>query len=245
MTYPDPPQFSSASLDLGLSSEPYSAYPRSASDYPTTTMGYDSAMYAEAPYVYGNGKGSPGLYPDDSDMHGTSSDLSIASASSSNAGSPMSTHGQIAPVNEWTATPHGLGVTPGIVDHNDYFPGNEYAFTPNGVEAYTPSYDLAASKVPGFVGEFLQILRSSSAARFSPGPISSPDLRSSVARPKSPSAGLAIDTRLAQQVSDSFGARSTVVFSPCSSVSSSPSRAAWSSPLPSGWSPVRSVSLSP
>ncbi|KAG7289459.1 hypothetical protein NEMBOFW57_005830 [Staphylotrichum longicolle] len=150
MTYPEPPHYSTT-MDLGLSPEPYSGYPRSAHEYPVT-MGYDNgAVYAEAPYMYNNGRASPGMYPDDSDIvRGPASDLSIASASSSNMGSPLSSHGQMAQIPEWASAPHGLGVTPGIVDQSEYFPG-EYSFAPGGLDAFTPAYDFPASKAPGFV----------------------------------------------------------------------------------------------
>ncbi|GAB1314877.1 hypothetical protein MFIFM68171_05087 [Madurella fahalii] len=152
MSYPEPPHYSSAPMDLGLSPEPYSAYPRSSHEYPTT-MGYENGtVYTEAPFVYNSGRASPGMYPDDSDMRGPSSDLSIASASSSNMGSPLSSHGQVAPIPEWAAAPHGLGVTPGIVDQGDYFPGADgYSFTSGALEAYNSGYDFPASKAPGFV----------------------------------------------------------------------------------------------
>ncbi|SPQ21264.1 52b1eeea-6ba7-41bd-bff8-c20ceff14081 [Thermothielavioides terrestris] len=154
MTYPDPPHYSSA-MDLGLSPEPYSAYPRSSHDFPAT-MGYENgAVYAEAPYMYGSGRASPGMYPDDGDVaRGPASDPSIASASSSNMGSPLSSHGQMAaPIPEWAAAPHGLGLTPGIVDQSDYFPG-EYSFAPGGIEGFNSPYDFPASKAPGFVAGF-------------------------------------------------------------------------------------------
>ncbi|KAM7208817.1 zinc finger protein PLAG1 [Naviculisporaceae sp. PSN 640] len=149
MNYPEPPQFSSNTpMDLGLSPDSYSPYSRPSHEYPTS-MGYDSnsAIYSEAPYnVYS--KSSPGLYPED----GPSSNLSIASASSSNMGSPLSNPGQLAPMPEWAAgAPQGLGVSPGIVDQNDYFPGGEYSFASNVMEGFTPNFDLANGKGPGFV----------------------------------------------------------------------------------------------
>ncbi|KAK3685677.1 hypothetical protein B0T22DRAFT_382630 [Podospora appendiculata] len=170
MSYPEPPQgFVSGPMDLGLSPDSYSSYPHSHSshsrpshhEYATTTsMGYsdsNGSLYAEAgPYMYhGGGKSSPGMYPDDGDMRVPSSNLSIASASSSNMGSPLSNHGQLAPIPEWAAAPHGLGVSPGIVDQNDYFPGTEYSFTPSAIEGFNhPGFEFAAaqhSKGPGFV----------------------------------------------------------------------------------------------
>jgi hypothetical protein len=173
MTYPEPPHYSTMD-HLGLSPEPYSAYPRSAhAEYPPA-MGYDNgAVYGEASYnhnMYNSGRASPGMYPDDGDMvRGPASDLSIASASSSNMGSPLSSHGQMAPtIPEWASAPHGLGVTPGIVDQGDYFPG-DYSFAPGGIEAFHPAtYDFPTTKAPGFVGEFSQIPRSSSHRRLPP-----------------------------------------------------------------------------
>ncbi|KAK4148237.1 uncharacterized protein C8A04DRAFT_8537 [Dichotomopilus funicola] len=151
MTYPEPPHYSTATMDLGLSPEPYSAYPRAAHEYPAT-MGYDNGpVYAEAPYMYsGSGRASPGAYPEDGDAaRGPASDLS---ASSSTMGSPLSSHGQMAPISEWASAPHGLGVTPGIVDQADYFPGGEYSFTPGAIDAFQQApYDFPTNKAPGFV----------------------------------------------------------------------------------------------
>ncbi|KAK3327983.1 hypothetical protein B0T19DRAFT_179451 [Cercophora scortea] len=212
MSYPEPPQgFVSGPMDLGLSPESYSSYPHSHShsshsrpshhEYATTTtMGYSDAngpLYAEAgPYMYhGGGKSSPGMYPDDSDMRVPSSNLSIASASSSNMGSPLSNHGQLAPIPEWAAAPHGLGVSPGIVDQNDYFPGTEYSFTPSAIDGFSHAgFEFAAaqhSKGPGFVGELSQIPRSSRPSFFpSDSSVSFPSSSSSFP-PSSPSASLA------------------------------------------------------
>lgn len=262
MTYPEPPHYSTT-MDLGLSPEPYSGYPRSAHEYPVT-MGYDNgAVYAEAPYMYNNGRASPGMYPDDSDIvRGPASDLSIASASSSNMGSPLSSHGQMAQIPEWASAPHGLGVTPGIVDQSEYFPG-EYSFAPGGLDAFTPAYDFPASKAPGFVGEFAQIPRSSPFSPRSPshsgrahrGSLSSSiscDSGSTVVPAKATSPGLALDTRLARQASSmsaslaSTPASSSVTSGllltpPTTSASSfsSSSRAAWSSPPLGYGSPAR------
>lgn len=248
MTYPEPPHYSST-MDLGLSPEPYSAYPRSAHDYPVT-MGYENAaVYAEAPYMYNSGRASPGMYPDDGDVvRGPASELSIPSASSSNMGSP---------IPEWAAAPHGLGVTPGIVDQSDYFP-SEYSFAPGGIEAFHhPSYDFPASKAPGFVGELSRIPRSSS--RPSRGSVSSSVSCESgstvlLAKPPPPSPGLALDTRLAQQVSvppaslaptsAPSSVTSSLLLTPPTTSSafssaSSSSRAAWSSPPVGAGSPAR------
>lgn len=253
MTYPEPPHYST--MDLGLSPEPYSAYPRSAHEYPPATMGYEhGAMYAEAPYMYNNGRASPGMYPDDSDIvRGPASDLSIASGSSSAMGSPLSSHGQMAPIPEWASAPHGLGVTPGIVDQGDYFPG-DYSFAPGGIEAYNPAYDFPTSKAPGFVGEFARIPRSSPSSS-SPSSSMSCDSGSTLVPPKpaSPGLALALDTRLARQAAMSASApraptpasssvtSSGLLLTPptTSSSSFSSSRAAWSSPPVGCGSPAR------
>jgi hypothetical protein len=280
MTYPEPPHYSTT-MDLGLSPEPYSAYPRASHEY-ATTMGYENgAVYAETPYMYSNntnsnksnnhsGRASPGMYPEDGDVgRGPASDLSIASASSSNMGSPLSSHGQMAPIPEWATAPHGLGVTPGIVDQCDYFPG-EYSFAPGGIDAFNAPYDFPDSKAPGFVGELAQIPRSSplsppsssshTSGHTHRGSISSPipcDSRSTLVglgllqRPPSSAAGLALDTRLAQQSLAPTSVPSSTVTSgvlltpPTTSTASfvscsSSSHTAWSSPPAVGYrSPAR------
>ncbi|KAK1760918.1 hypothetical protein QBC47DRAFT_18047 [Echria macrotheca] len=150
MHYPEPPQYPHTSMDL--SPESYVSYPRQPSlEYGTPTVGYDAngAVYAESPFVYPS-KSSPGLYADDSDMRVPSSNLSIASATSSNMGSPLSNHGNLAPIPEWAA-PQGLGVTPGIVDQNDYFPGSEYSFAPGTIDGFNPAFEFTHAKGPGFV----------------------------------------------------------------------------------------------
>jgi hypothetical protein len=150
MHYPEPPQYPHGSMDL--SPESYVSYPRQPSlEYGATTVGYDAngPVYAESPYVYPS-KSSPGLYADDSDMRVPSSNLSIASATSSNMGSPLSNHGNLAPIPEWAA-PQGLGVTPGIVDQNDYFPGSEYSFASGTIDGFNPAFEFTHAKGPGFV----------------------------------------------------------------------------------------------
>ncbi|KAL1837324.1 hypothetical protein VTJ49DRAFT_3983 [Mycothermus thermophilus] len=221
MSYPEPPHYSNG-VDLGLSPEPYNAYPRTSHEYaPPPPMAYAG----EAPYMYSShsnsGRASPGMYPDDGE----------ASASSSNMGSPLSAHGQMpaTTISDWSsvAAPHGgLGVSPGIVDQSDYFPG-DYSLAPP-MDHYSPSYEFPApSKGPGFVGESSQIPRSSSlqsssipVSSSSPrpssgsgresghahahcGPVSSTSSRESrsttTVPPKSSCPGLALDTRLARQ----------------------------------------------
>lgn len=251
MSYPEPPHFSSAPMDLGLSPEPYSAYSRSSHEFPTT-IGYEhGAIYtADTPYLYShNGnheRSSPGMYPDDSDLRGPASDLSIASASSSNAGSPNSSHGQMAPIPEWATGPHGLGVTPGIVDASDFhLPGSEYSYAP-GVygDEYSTAFEYPSGKTPGFVGELSQIPRSSSCLSsrrdWSPrhqthgscASISSSDScdsGSTIVAPKVPGAAsscLAVDTRLAQSVVTTSSTFNVTPSFSAASASSCPSSAA-------------------
>ncbi|KAK4104801.1 hypothetical protein N658DRAFT_189557 [Parathielavia hyrcaniae] len=235
-SYPEPPHYSTTTMDLGLSPEPYSAYPRSTHEY-ATTMGYDNgAVYAEAPYMYGSGRASPGMCPDDHDIvRGPASDFSVASASSSNMGSPLSSHGQMAPMHEWASAPHGLGVTPGIVEQSDYFPG-DYSITPGGLDPFHPPYDFAPVKPPGYVGELSQIPRSSHPSH--PSLCLSSDSGSTlVPLSKQPGPGLALDTRLAQQASASSGHALTPPTTSASSFSCS--RAAWSSQPVGGGPPAR------
>lgn len=155
MNYPEPPHFGSSMEQL--TPESYTSYQRHPSIEFPTTVGYNAngPIFAEAPFMY-HSKSSPGYGDDASDMRVPSSDLSIASASSSNVGSdmgsPISTHGNLAAIPEWAATPHGLGVTPGIVDQNDYFPGSEYSFAPGAIDGFNPAFDYPPhAKGPGFV----------------------------------------------------------------------------------------------
>ncbi|KAK3997641.1 hypothetical protein QBC44DRAFT_229273 [Cladorrhinum sp. PSN332] len=156
--YPEPPHYQSAPMEVnGLSPEAYSTYSsRSSHEYPTTMAYEQGQIYAEAPYMYQNGPNgsSPGLYTDENDNRGPASDLSIASASSSNVGSPLSSHGQMdgqmAPIPEWATGPHGLGLNPGIVE-SDYA---EYSYAPDGYE-YNPGFEYPVSKTPGFVDPIL------------------------------------------------------------------------------------------
>lgn len=169
MNYPEPPQgvFASPPLDMGLSPESYYSTRPSHHEaayhqhHQQTTMAYgNGSLYAsEAPYMYGggntnNGRSSPSMYPEDGDMRVPSSNLSTASASSSTVGSPLSNHGQLAPmIPEW-AQHQGLGVvSPVIVDHQggggDYFANADY-FQPAGmVDGYIDF--VPAPKGPGFV----------------------------------------------------------------------------------------------
>jgi hypothetical protein len=254
MHYPEPPQYPHGSMDL--SPESYVSYPRQPSlEYGATTMGYDAngPVYAESPYVY-PGKSSPGLYADDSDMRVPSSNLSIASATSSNMGSPLSNHGNLAPIPEWAA-PQGLGVTPGIVDQNDYFPGSEYSFASGTIDGFNPVLEFTHAK-PGFVGELSQVPRSRLSPRLRSTPArgtsmcsasSSESAASTVVPARSSS--LALDTRLAKAsvtpspatTSASSMASSLVFASPATSTTScfsSPQLPAWCSPNRGDASPL-------
>lgn len=264
MNYPEPPHFGSSMEQL--TPESYTSYQRHPSIEFPTTVGYNAngPIFAEAPFMY-HSKSSPGYGDDASDMRVPSSDLSIASASSSNVGSdmgsPISTHGNLAAIPEWAATPHGLGVTPGIVDQNDYFPGSEYSFAPGAIDGFNPAFDYPPhAKGPGFVGELSQVPRSSS--RLSPSPRQEPPRGSSMCSaassesaastvvPHKPSSlsSLALDTRLALasvtaspvSTSASSMASSLVFASPATSVSSFcslPPPAAWCSPIRGDRSP--------
>ena len=182
MHYPEPPQggMFSTSVDMGISPEYYTSR---SQDY-TTSMAYDpnATLYADAPYNMYHAK-SPSLYPEDSNLS-----VDSHSASSSNAGSPLSNPGHLA---SWGA-PSGHGVSPGIVDQGEYFHGNEYSFTP--LDGYN-NFEFSNPKGPGFVGELEQIPRS----RLSPCqslPAPSCVSSSSMSYTIPPKTGLVLDTRL-------------------------------------------------
>lgn len=202
MNYPDPPQgvYPPTSMDMGISPESYGTYPRPAHDTYPTSMAYEAnALYADGPY----------MYPDD-EMRVPSSNLSSASASSSNMGSPLSNHGQLAPMPDWAA-PQGLSSSPGIVDQNDYFAGTEYSFAPC-IDGFNAHFDFAQAKGPGFVGELSQIPRSS---------LSSPASSSCTVVPE---LGLP--------------RKSSLVMASPTTPASSPPLPAWSSPCQDGMSPI-------
>ncbi|KAG7120173.1 Zinc finger protein RME1 like [Verticillium longisporum] len=142
-SYPEPPHglyASSSQMDMSI---PTSSYMFPAS------MGFEQATtYADATqYVY-NGQQSPGVF-EEGDLQMPPSNHSTASACSSNAGSPLSHHGQIGLNPEWTQ--HGLGLTPGIVP-SDYYSaaGTEYtSYTAPGMEDFT--FEFPSTKPHGFV----------------------------------------------------------------------------------------------
>ncbi|POS78639.1 hypothetical protein DHEL01_v202969 [Diaporthe helianthi] len=155
--YPDPPQgaFSTAGMDLGLTSDVY--FPRLGQEFPLNMNGFDHHMpyAADGPtgWSYG-GRMSPPIFQEDREL-GIPSNMSTASAPSapsSAVGSPQSAHGQPAPVPEW-AGPQGVALSPGIVSH-DYYTGSEYnSYVPQGMEDLAPFTFADTSKPPGFVGE--------------------------------------------------------------------------------------------
>ncbi|CRK38783.1 hypothetical protein BN1723_004489 [Verticillium longisporum] len=141
-SYPEPPHglYASSQMDMSI---PASSYMFPAS------MGFEQATtFADATqYVY-NGQQSPGVF-EEGDLQMPPSNHSTASASSSNAGSPLSHHGQIGVNPEWTQ--HGLGLTPGIVP-SDYYgaAGTEYtSYTAPGMEDFT--FEFPSTKPHGFV----------------------------------------------------------------------------------------------
>jgi hypothetical protein len=149
--YPDPPHnvFTSGAMDMSIPADAFAAFPRASHDVFPATMGFEPALYAEAPSYMLNSGASPGMYPEDGDMRLPSSSLSTASApsaASSAIGSPLSNHGQMGAV-EWSA--RGLNGQPGIVG-NDYMPGSEYSgYAAPGMEEI--AFDFTHNK--GFVGE--------------------------------------------------------------------------------------------
>ncbi|KAK0710404.1 hypothetical protein B0T21DRAFT_352613 [Apiosordaria backusii] len=135
MSYPEPSQFSSASMDLG----PYS---RSSHEF-RTTMSYEH----RASHNGNHERSSPGVYPDTSER-GPALDLSIGSVSSSNVDSPNSSYGQMAPIP---------GVTPGVVDTNNFhLPGSEYSYA-TGIYSnkYDPAFGYSSGKTPDFIAALL------------------------------------------------------------------------------------------
>ncbi|KAH6689299.1 zinc finger protein [Verticillium dahliae] len=181
------------------------------------SMGFEQATtYADATqYVY-NGQQSPGVF-EEGDLQMPPSNHSTASACSSNAGSPLSHHGQIGLNPEWTQ--HGLGLTPGIVP-SDYYSaaGTEYtSYTAPGMEDFT--FEFPSTKPHGFVGELPHISRTP--VQPQPNSLSSPSV-SSVARDPESEAALAVDTDMPPPPT-----------SPLSFVS--PSSASFSSPVVPAW----------
>jgi hypothetical protein len=149
--YPDHQSvFTSGPMDLSIPADAFGAFPRSGQDMFPATVGFEPNLYADAHNYLLNGRASPGMYTDESEMRLPSSSLSSASApsaASSAIGSPQSNHGQMGALPEWAST--GLGVHPSIVG-NDYIPGSEYSgFGGPGMEEL--AFDFGTNK--GFVGK--------------------------------------------------------------------------------------------
>jgi hypothetical protein len=175
-------------------------------------------------------------------MRVPSSNLSSASASSSTMGSPLSNPAQLAPM-DWAA-PHGLGASPGIVDHADAYitGGGDYSYQTGVDSSFNPAFEFG-TKAPGFVGELSQVPRSrvlpptsSSVSSIShplrphhqhhgsiSSAVSSTSHDSSAASTVTvvPASGLALDINMAQAASSSVVAGSpSVTTSTTSTVSS-------------------------
>ncbi len=156
MLYPEPPShagYASPPLDVDIGPEAYG--------FQGVSEGFPSyePMYADAANFIHKDRTSPtSMYHDDAEVRMPPSNLSTASAPSapsSTVGSPHSNPGQIAFMPEYQHT--GLGVSPGIVNHGDYFNGTEYYSGP-GMEEFSIPYD----NKPSFVGELAQAPTSTS-----------------------------------------------------------------------------------
>lgn len=138
--------YTSASMDMGIPADTYSAYAGSLA----TTMGsLEQTMYSSEhgmPSYILNTRTSPSTYHDDGDMRLSSSGLSTASAPSapsSVVGSPQSHTGHLG-VPEWAT------MQPGIV--GDYMTGGDYpTFSSSNVDDMS-TFDFTQAKT--FVGEF-------------------------------------------------------------------------------------------
>ncbi|KAI1639770.1 hypothetical protein F4809DRAFT_76230 [Biscogniauxia mediterranea] len=138
MLYPDPPShtsYASPPMDVGMSSEGF---------------GYDaSSMYADPNLMY-HGRTSPGMYPDDGEMHLPPSNMSTASgasAPSSTVGSPNSNHGQLAFMPEY----HTATINPSIVGSADYYTGTEYSAYASGMDDFSMTFDNKPNFDPSLI----------------------------------------------------------------------------------------------
>ena len=139
MLYPEPPPhsgYASPPLDMDMSPDAF-GFPHGISEgFPSA--GFDP-MYTDATHFIHKGRTSPtNTYHDEGDVRmPPSSNLSTASAPSapsSTVGSPHSNPGQLAFMPEYQQHT-GLGVSPGIVGHGEYFNGTEYYSGP-GMEEF-------------------------------------------------------------------------------------------------------------
>jgi hypothetical protein len=137
--------------------------------YPSTTGFTSATMYATD---------APQYALESPEIRGAPSNYSTASGpspSSSAMGSPHSLSGHVVPGPEWS-NPQGLGFNTTIVGYDGYSHGNEYTFTPSGMEDFDLNFNPA--KPNGFVGESQNISPSASRQH---GSISSlPDSVSSI-----------------------------------------------------------------
>jgi hypothetical protein len=206
------------------------SYTRTQEGCHTSTGMRSANMYAEAPQ-YSHSLSSP-------EMQAVSSNYSTASApsaTSSAMGSPHSIHGHIVPVPEWA--PQGLGLNPSIVNYDNYGPGNEYTYQPQGMDDFALEFNPA--KPNGFVGECQNISRSrqhgsissncesiSSLSTFLPSPntldtpTKSDSATRSIASPITPLSAIRTDPR-----DDCFKSPSVSAFSRSPSSSRRPSQA--------------------
>ena len=153
MLYPEPPPhsgYASPPLDVDMSPDAYS-FPHGIPDgFPS--VGFEPVYTDNAHFIH-KGRTSPtSMYHDEAEVQMPSnlSTASAPSAPSSTVGSPHSNPGQLAFMPEYQQHT-GLGVSPGIVGHGEFFSGTEY-YSGTGMEEFI-HYD---SK-PSFVGELAHI----------------------------------------------------------------------------------------
>lgn len=186
--YPDPQNMFSPSFPfiMGQNANMESSYPRTIDGYPASS-GFNSAtMYTtEAPQ-----------YLESPELRAAPSNYSTASgpsAASSAMGSPHSINGHAVPAPEWA--PQGLGLNPSIVGYDSFSGGNEYAFTPSGMEDFDLNFN--AAKPNGFVGECEKISRSRQHGSLSSNPESLSSLSTFV--PSSNTMGSPLDQRMKRE----------------------------------------------
>ena len=153
MLYPEPPShsgYASPPLDVDVSPDAYNFAHGIPEGFPS--VGFEP-VYTDATQFLHKGRTSPtSMYHDEAELQMPSnlSTASAPSAPSSTVGSPHSNPGQLAFMPEYQQHT-GLGVSPGIVGHGDYFNGTEYYSGP-GMEEFM-HYDSKSS----FVGELEHI----------------------------------------------------------------------------------------
>jgi hypothetical protein len=137
-------------MEMQMPAEAYS-YPRTAHNTLGSPMAYvDPSLYTETNYMF-NSRPSPGMMQDESDMRGSSSNLSTASGPSSapsTASSPQSNPGHAASMADWSS--HGLAIAPGIVGQSDYMHSADYPYGGAHLEDLH-RYGREFVKGPGYV----------------------------------------------------------------------------------------------